>query len=155
MTRSRSRRLSSTPSYRSDVYGWAIDQARHIRARRYDLLDLAHVADEIEDVARREFESLVSNLVITLQHMLKWDHQAERRSRSWALSIAEHRDRIADTLEDSPSLASRQDDALVRAYRRARKTAASETDLPLSAFPEASPYTWADVTVRPFTLTTD
>ena len=36
--------------YEIDIVAWANEQARLIRAGRFDLLDLAHIADEIEDV---------------------------------------------------------------------------------------------------------
>ena len=137
-------------TYDADVYGWAIDQAGHIRAGRYDLLDVANVAEEIEALGRHEFDVLVSNLAVVLQHMLKWDHQSERRARSWALSIAEHRTRVSFTLKDNPSLAPRREDALVRAYELACTRAAIETSLSVKTFPATNPYTWAEVVERPF-----
>jgi hypothetical protein len=44
------------------------------------------------------------------------------------------------------------DQALTAAYRRARVEAARETDLPLSTFPEANPYSLDDIMSRPFDL---
>ena len=137
-------------AYESDVYGWAIDQAAHVRASRYDFLDVENVAEEIESLGRREFEVLVGDLEIIIQHMLKWDHQAERRAGSWTLSIAEHRDRVACTIDDSPSLIPRRDEALKRAYTLARYRAAIETDALLSTFPEDVPYIWTEIVERPF-----
>lgn len=143
-------RVSRGRSYEADVYGWAMDQAAHIRAGRYDLLDIANVAEEIESLGRHEFDVLVSYLEIVLQHMLKWDYQPEWRSRSWALSIAEHRRRVTHNIKDNPSLKPRRDEAIERAYELARMRAANETDLPLSIFPGGNNYTWADIIERPF-----
>ena len=39
-------------TYQQDVIGWANEQARLIRAGRFDLLDLEHIAEEIEDVGK-------------------------------------------------------------------------------------------------------
>jgi hypothetical protein len=134
----------------ADVYRWSVEQAAHLRAGRLDLLDIANVADEIEAVGRSEFEKLVSNLTIVLLHMLKWDHQPLRRSRSWALSIAEHRDRVGYDLRDSPSLRGRLSEAIARAYRFSRLKASSETDLDVGTFPVDCPYSEADLLQKPF-----
>ena len=148
--RPRSTEDATGRAYEADVHGWATDQARHIRAGRYDLVDVTNVAEEIEALGRHEFNVLARNLEIVLLHMLKWDHQGERRSRSWALSIAEHRRRVAVTLIQNPSLAPRREEAMLQAYDLARLRAAAEVDLPLRLFPERIPYTWTDVVERPF-----
>jgi len=94
-----------------------------------------------------EFNSLVSALRVLTMHLLKWDHQPEKRSRSWELTIASQRLELADILKDSPGLKPRFDEALARAYRRARLEASSETGLDASVFPEACPYDlWAIAT---------
>ena len=36
-----------------------------------------------------QYDKLESALEVLLMHMLKWDHQPERRSRSWSLTIQE------------------------------------------------------------------
>lgn len=41
-------------SYDTDVVAWASEQARFLRAGRFDLLDLEHLAQEIEDVGKSE-----------------------------------------------------------------------------------------------------
>jgi len=43
-----------TRRYDEDVILWAEEQARLLRARRFDELDIEHVADEIEDVGKSE-----------------------------------------------------------------------------------------------------
>ena len=134
----------------TDVYRWAQEQAAHLRAGRLDALDISRIADEIETVGRSEYDALVSNLSVILMHMLKWDHQPERRTRFWALSISGHRDRVIDRLSDSPSLKPRLGEAIVRAYRYSRKDAAGETGLPLAVFPAACPYSWDEIMERPF-----
>ena len=40
--------------YESDIVAWANEQAAFIRAGRFDMLDLEHIADEIEDVGKSE-----------------------------------------------------------------------------------------------------
>jgi hypothetical protein len=82
--------------------------------------------------------------------MLKWDHQPERRSRSWALSIATQRNELEDILDDNPGLKPRIGEAMVRAYRRARLEAMNETGLKKSTFAETCAYSFDDITSRPF-----
>lgn len=135
-----------------DVYGWAVEQAALIRTGRYDKIDWVNIADEIESVGNSEFRSLSSNIEIVLIHILKWEYQAGRRSRSWAGSIIEHRQRIGCDLIDSPSLKSRLQQAIDRGYRLARFVAARETNLPVDTFPKACPYDWDAIMDRAFII---
>lgn len=140
------------PMKGGDVYGWAIAQAALIRARRFDEIDWVNVADEIESVAKSEIRALTSNLIVLLAHILKWDHQPQRRSRFWSLSINEHRARVEDEIADNPSMKPKLSEVLSRAYRSARSDAASETDLSIEKFPGACPYDWDAIMTRPFVL---
>jgi hypothetical protein len=40
--------------YEEDLAAWAREQARQLRAGWFDLLDIEHLAEEIEDVGRSE-----------------------------------------------------------------------------------------------------
>ena len=62
-------------------------------------------------------------------HMLKWDHEPERRSRSWVLSIEARRNDLTDALADNPGLKPRIAEAIARAFRKARIEAAQDTGL--------------------------
>ena len=55
-------------------------------------------------MGREQFNKLVSALRVAMLHMLKWDHQPGRRSRSWMLSIKQARFDITDVLDDNPGL---------------------------------------------------
>ena len=68
-------------SYDQYVYAWSQEQARLLKAGRLDEVDAENVAEEILDVGRNEYDKLESALRVLLTHMLKWDHQPERRSR--------------------------------------------------------------------------
>jgi hypothetical protein len=109
-------------------------QARHLRAGRWNALDRENLAEEIESLGREQFYKLESALRVLMVHMLKWDHQADRRGRSWRATIGEQRLRIADLLADNLSLRPRIPEATARAYRKARLRAVKETDLEESRF---------------------
>ena len=86
-------------------------------------------------------------------HMLKWDQQPEFRTRSWVFSILEQRQRYAKVLRKNPGLKPRRGEALIDAYKSARRWAAEETNLSLREFPDECPYSWDDILQRPFELT--
>jgi hypothetical protein len=133
-----------------DLYTWVQEQVALLRAGRFDEIDAENIAEELSDVGKSEFAKLQSALEIVLAHMLKWDHQPERRSRSWANSIAAQRGDYTDVLADNPGLKSRRSEVLTRAYRKARLAASSETNLPIEVFPVDCPYSWDDILERPF-----
>lgn len=136
--------------YNDDFAAWALAQADYLASGRFADLDLENLAEEVSGLAKRDFRRLVSAIEIVLLHLLKFDRQPERRSRSWVLSILEHRERIFRSLRDNPSFATRIDAALVDAYSTARLAAAGETQLPLATFPLECPYSWSEVVERPF-----
>ncbi len=91
-------------AYEHDFHSWALEQAALLRDGRLSELDVANIAGELETLGRAEFNSLVSTLRALTMHLLKWDHQPEKRSRSWALTIASQRLELSDLLKDNPGL---------------------------------------------------
>ncbi|MBE7200195.1 MAG: DUF29 domain-containing protein [Parafilimonas terrae] len=136
-------------NYTDDVHAWAEDQVRFLRTGAWSHLDIEHLADEIADVGRSERHALTSALSVILLHLLKWDHQPTRRSRSWVTSIRTQRSVVEERLDDSPSLRAQMDGLITRAYHRARIAAAGETGLDEDTFPAACPYDWDAIMTRP------
>jgi hypothetical protein len=137
-------------AHNEDLYAWVQEQVAHLRARRIDQLDFDNIAEELGDVGKSEVREMRSALARLLQHMLKWDHQPERRSRSWALTIAEQRDQLAMVLKENHSLKARRAELVDEAYRSALRATLSETKLDMEALPARCPYTWDEITGRPF-----
>lgn len=138
-----------------DIYTWVQEQVALLRAGRVDALDLANIAEELSDVGLSEYYRLQSAVEIVLVHMLKWDRQPERRSRSWSTGIAEHRERIGIVLRKSPGLKSSLAEAQENAFRLARLRAAREMRRPVEGLPAECPYTWDDILNRPFDIDSD
>jgi hypothetical protein len=136
--------------YDRDFYSWSMEQARLLRDDRTGALDRDNLAEEIESLGREQFNKLVSALRVAMLHMLKWDHQPARRTRSWMLSIKQQRFEISNVLDDNPGLKSRVSEAIDRAYRGARIDAAKETGLDETEFPETCPYSFDDIAKRSF-----
>src|SRR5208283_4258509 len=141
MGRNLAREKAGTPvTKEADLYSWAVRQAELLRAGRLSEIDPAAIAEEIDNVGEEEYYRLESALRVLMLHLLKWDHQPERRSRSWTLSIREHRRRAQRQLLRSPGLKSQLDDALTAAYEDARLEAAGETGLPMRLIPATRPF---------------
>jgi hypothetical protein len=143
------RKEPDAPTKRDDLYSWALRQSELLRAGRLAEVDPVAIAEEIDDVGEEEYHRLESALRVVMLHLLKWDHQRERRSRSWALSIHEHRRRVQRQLRRSPGLKSQLDEALEGAYEDARLEASSETGLPLKTFPHKLPFDYSELMERP------
>ncbi|MEO0928002.1 MAG: DUF29 domain-containing protein [Cyanobacteria bacterium J06643_13] len=121
--------------YESDYLLWLQETSRLLKAKDFERLDLANLIEEIENLGRSERSKLRSSLRLIYQHLLKWQHQPNKRSKSWSDTIARERDNISDYLEDVPSLKKLlQDEAiLAKAYQRGRRDAIREkgvTNLP-------------------------
>src|ERR1043166_376152 len=94
----------ASADYHNDFYSWSLEHARLLRGGQWAQIDRENVAEEIESLGREQFNKLESALRVVLMHMLKWDHQPKRRSRSWALSIESQRVEIEHVIADNPGL---------------------------------------------------
>jgi hypothetical protein len=137
-------RPASQTLYDEDFAVWAAETASVLRAGRFSELDIEHVAEEIEDMAKGQRRELVSRLTVLLIHLLKWKHQPEKRSPSWQSAMDRQRAELAELFEDSPSLR-RSVEALPKAYRNARRRTGIETRLPAETFPRECPFTLEQV----------
>ena len=130
----------SVDLYDADLLAWLEQQAGYLRQGQLDRVDVAHLIEELEEMGGSQRRELKSRLETLLLHMLKWDAQPRRRSRSWQSTIVEQRARIEDLLEQSPSLANDLEPVVQKAFTVAVKRAAIETGLKRGAFPAALPY---------------
>ena len=134
-------------SYETDVVAWANEQAGFVRSGRFDQLDLEHIAEEIEDVGKSEQRELASRMAVLLAHLLKWEHQPARRSKSWQYTLTTQRKEVAYVISEAPSLRTKFADErwLDIVWSKAKSQAESETGLDIDTFPEACPWPISDV----------
>jgi Domain of unknown function DUF29 len=125
--------------YEADIVAWAEQQAGALRRRAANEVDWENVAEEIEDVARRDKDRLYGALVTAITHLLKWQFQPDMRSGAWRSAVVRARDRIAKLVKDSPSLRNYPAATLPEAYPPARRVAEAETGL--AGLPELCPWT--------------
>jgi Domain of unknown function DUF29 len=140
----------TTTLYETDFALWAEQTAQMLKEGRLSEIDLENLIEEVEDLSRRERDALYSNLKIVLLHLLKWEFQPHKQTNGWKASIREHRQRIKQQVNKSPSLKTYPEEILSECYADARELASDETGLPLTTFPAECPYAIADVLASTF-----
>ena len=125
--------------YDKDVLLWSQEQARLLRACRFDELNIEHLADEIEDVGKSEKRESANRMAVLLAHLLKWQVQPRIRTNSWRATIKDQRAGGSRSLSrrrrarDSGSLATRdwqRTCGSMREARHARKWGLTDGDVP-------------------------
>jgi hypothetical protein len=81
--------------YESDFYGWTELQAKALATRQVEALDWQNLREEIISLGKQEYRELVIRLTVLVGHLLKWEYQPDKRSRSWFLRL-ENRDERSD-----------------------------------------------------------
>jgi hypothetical protein len=113
--------------YDEDFFAWTREVAEALRSGNIDPGDVEHVAEEIEDMGKRDRRELLFRLKVLLIHLIKWEIQPSRRSPSWLASIEEQRSQIDLVLQDSPSLVREAADRLNEVWVSAQRAASQET----------------------------
>jgi hypothetical protein len=126
--------------YDEDFAVWTSETARLLRERRFDEVDIEHIAEEIEDMGKRDKRELYSRLTVLIVHLLKWKYQPEKKSEGWRSTVATQRTEIQLVLDDSPSLRRSAPLAVGEIYPRALKSAIAQTGLPTRTFPRECPF---------------
>jgi hypothetical protein len=90
--------------YDTDIVAWTEQQAAFLRRGEWSSLDIANLAEEIEDVGKSEKRELRSRMAALLSHFLKWQFQPALRGKSWRSTIVVQREIFAYELEKTPSL---------------------------------------------------
>ncbi len=132
-------------TYENDIVAWAKEQAYLLRSGKLSVLDIEHIAEEIEDVGKSEQRELASRMAVLLSHLLKWQYQPERQSSSWQRTIKEQRKAILRRLKNTPSLKVSINDTewLEDVWGDAVSIAIHETGM--DCFPEVCPWPIANL----------
>jgi hypothetical protein len=137
--------MSDLTAYEQDFHGWLMENANFMRHQQWDQLDIDHLAEELEVMAKSEKRELVNRLSFLLMHLLKWQYQIPKRIRSWRNTIATQRIDIKELLADSPSLKPYLSEKLETAYQKAKLKAENGTGIDQEHFPFACPYSVDEV----------
>ena len=150
---SRSKDSAGAPAdHERDFYSWLVEQARLVRDGRWEAVDQANLAREIDTLAQVQFDKLESAVHVLLTHLLKWDHPAIRRSRGRVQSVQAQRQAVIDLLARNPGLKSRVSEAMAHCYRKARAETANDAGLDEGSFPAKCPYEWDEIVAREFAI---
>ena len=136
--------------YEQDYSQWAETMADLLASGKFIELDIQNLVEEVRDLSKRERDCLLSSLRLIIHHLLKWDYQPDRRSRSWQVTIQRERNNINFYLKDSPSLKRYlTNEWIEELYINAKLEAFKETDL---EFPINCPYDIDEVLNRVISL---
>lgn len=134
-----------TTEYEKDFYAWLMKNAELIRQGKFSEVDTENVAEELESMGRREKRELMNRLIILLAHLLKWQFQPGRRSKSWRNTIVNQRMDIRELLEESPSLYYELEQKMEKAYEKAKLRVEEETGMDRKHFPGSCPFSFEQV----------
>ena len=131
--------------YDTDFYAWIQQQAKLLKHQEWEQLDLPNLIEEIESLGKQQRAELRNRLSVLIGHLLKWEYQVAKRSRSWLNTIRIQRIDLLQLLKDNPSLKPYLQEAIETIYPKGLALAAGETNLPLKIFPQSCPYTLAEI----------
>jgi hypothetical protein len=137
--------LTKNTLYEQDFNLWLETTINSLREGKLLEIDYENLIEELESMGKRDRNALKSNLKILLMHLLKYQYQPEKLTNSWLYTITEHRQRIRDSLETSPSLKSFLREVFDRSYQDARRLASDETGLSINTFPQNCPFIFEDI----------
>jgi hypothetical protein len=126
--------------YETDETAWLEETARLLKEKRYAQLDRKHLAEYLEDMARRDRREVGCRLETLLFHLLKLEFESWLKTGSWEATIRVQRHDLQDLL-NSKTLRNYAEEVLEKAYQRAVRSAADEIGLDVGKFPPACPYT--------------
>lgn len=126
--------------YEKDETAWLDRMAALAERHEAGEMDFDNLAEFLTSMANRDRKEVKSRLTILLVHLLKWDFQPEKQSKSWKSTIRHQKYELSDDLE-SGTLYNHAEEVLSEAYGRAVERAVGETGLDEGAFPPACPWT--------------
>lgn len=130
-----------TTLYDKDFYLWIQTTTEQLKRRKFDAVDWDNLIEELETLGRSERDKLISSLKVLIAHLLKWQFQPEKRTKSWENTIFRERENIAEYLEDTPSIQQfLSAEWMAKAYNRGRRIVIKETELDEELFPKDCTY---------------
>ena len=108
-------------------------------------LDIVNLVEEIESLGKQERRELENRLGVLIGHLLKWNYQQEKRSKSWKATIREQRKSIQRLINQNPSLKPYVEEAIAHAHELGLALVVKETPLDYSDLPTEPIYTIAQL----------
>ena len=127
--------------YETDFYAWTVEQSQLLKNRDFQHLDIINLMEEIESLGKQQQQELRNRLGVLTGHLLKWDYQPQKRSKSWRVTIREQRREILQLLKENPSLKSYLTEAIVLGHESGLDLVVKETPLDYKDLPPDPIYT--------------
>lgn len=127
--------------YETDFYAWTLEQTKLLKEGDFQHLDLVNLVEEIASLGKQQRQELENRLAVLLGHLLKWEFQPDRRSKSWRATLREQRRTIQRLLAQNPSLKPYLAEAIAVAYESGLDLVVRETPLDYPDLPTDCPYT--------------
>jgi Domain of unknown function DUF29 len=127
--------------YETDFYAWTLEQSKLLQVGDFKGLDIVNLVEEIESLGKQQRQELRNRLGVLIGHLLKWNYQPEKRSKSWRVTIREQRREILRLLDENPSLKPYLEEAIKYAHESGLDLVVLETPLDYQDLPEAPIYT--------------
>lgn len=127
--------LQTTKSlYEQDIVLWSEDTVAKLRARDFEHLDIEHLIEEVEALGISQKKELISRLIVLLEHLLKRLYvNLSNDYNGWERTIRTQRGELEVLLDAVPSLMTRWEASLDKAWQIALKNVRKEypeTDFP-------------------------
>lgn len=127
--------------YDTNFHGWALRQANLLRNEKYAELDIEHLIEEIEAMAKRDQRKVERRLAHILEHLLKLMAQPHSQAwRKWRQSILTQRLELARFFRSNYVLRAQLADFIDDSYQDARKLAAEGLECSVDNFSQRCPW---------------
>lgn len=127
--------------YETDFFGWTVKQSKLLKEGNFKDLDITNLVEEVESLGKQQRQELENRLGVLLGHLLKWDYQPEKRSKSWKATIREQRRSIQRLIRQNPSLRPYLEEAVLYSYESGLDLVVRETPLDYPDLPVNCVYT--------------
>lgn len=131
----------SSNLYETDFYAWTLEQSKLLKNGDFKDLDIINLMEEIESLGKQQRQELRNRLAVLIGHLLKWDYQPKKRSKSWRVTIREQRREIIRLLDENPSLKPYLGEAIIYAHESGLDLVVRETPLDYPDLPQDPIYT--------------
>ncbi|BAP54343.1 hypothetical protein THII_0046 [Thioploca ingrica] len=101
-----------TEVYEKDYYTWVARHVELLKKGSFSEIDIEHLIEELEGMARSDKRELESRLIILIAHLLKWPFQLQYLKEQWRgfegqsgqSTIIEQRTQLESLLDKIPNL---------------------------------------------------
>ena len=116
--------------YEQDYFQWSQEQSKLLKERKFELLDVENLAEEIESLGKSDRRQLESLFLRLFEHLLKRRYVGIQECyRGWDIEIRNFSRQIKRLLKDSPSLKNYLEEIAPDCYQEAIDSVSQDYEL--------------------------